>query len=311
MLTNEIINVAETPEGSGQAGSVAGNLAVNHAGNLEGAAGVGATVAGPISYARRGFRRRGLRTNVLEFSRRGLFSAAGLRAEGFADSSSLSLAPVSPVTGVEASGNKEVGAGKLVEKPAAKGRKESDARKQAGPEWAALVKTLDAKAPEWSSAVRTIVEVGQRIVITAAITIDGVTREGVGCAVSVPGDGSREALEKAEQDALRCAALKFPVAREVSRSTASRSRKSTSDGTHTFPINPLAKSMSELATPKQISMIKGLCLDLGRNIEIELESALRLDCRVEEISRKAALSFIEYLKRLQEIEEIKIIRRSY
>src|SRR5688572_10767408 len=46
-------------------------------------------------------------------------------------------------------------------------------------EWHAVADILDRVAPTWSHAVRGIVQIGDMVAVTAAITVDGVTREGV------------------------------------------------------------------------------------------------------------------------------------
>src|SRR5205085_199221 len=47
-------------------------------------------------------------------------------------------------------------------------------------EWHTVADLLDRVAPSWSHAVRGIVQIGDMVAVTAAITIDGVRREGVG-----------------------------------------------------------------------------------------------------------------------------------
>jgi hypothetical protein len=72
----------------------------------------------------------------------------------------------------------------------------------------------------------------------------------------------------------------------------------------------LAKSVSELATPKQIVMIRAICRDLDIDVELELQETMKIDCKVEELSRRAASVFIEHLKQLQEGNEVPIVRRA-
>lgn len=67
-----------------------------------------------------------------------------------------------------------------------------------------------------------------------------------------------------------------------------------------MPSNPLAKSVSELATPQQIVMIRAICRDLNIDADVELQETVSLDCKVEELSRRAASSFIDHLKQLHE-----------
>src|SRR5262245_50308130 len=47
-------------------------------------------------------------------------------------------------------------------------------------EWHTVADILDRVAPDWSHAVRNLTQIGDLVAVTAAITIDGVTREGVG-----------------------------------------------------------------------------------------------------------------------------------
>ena len=57
-------------------------------------------------------------------------------------------------------------------------------------------------------------------------------------------------------------------------------------------------------------MIRAVCRDLDIDVDMELQETMRLDCKVEELSRRAASSFIDHLKQLQETNEIPIVRRA-
>ncbi len=72
-------------------------------------------------------------------------------------------------------------------------------------EWHTVADLLDRIVPDWSHAVRGVVQIGDFVAVTAAITINGVTREGVGTG---PAD-SETGIKKAEHDALKRAAVKF------------------------------------------------------------------------------------------------------
>ncbi|HEX8423509.1 MAG TPA: Rad52/Rad22 family DNA repair protein, partial [Pyrinomonadaceae bacterium] len=78
-------------------------------------------------------------------------------------------------------------------------------------EWHAVADILDRVAPPWSHAVRGIVQIGDMVAVTAAITIEGVTREGVGTGTA----DNETGIKKAEHDALKRAAIKFGIAREL------------------------------------------------------------------------------------------------
>jgi hypothetical protein len=64
----------------------------------------------------------------------------------------------------------------------------------------------------------------------------------------------------------------------------------------TMPTQPLANDVSELATPKQCVMIRALCRDLKVDAEGELHKLIKLEAKVEELSRKAASVFIDHLQ---------------
>src|SRR5438132_11886409 len=78
-------------------------------------------------------------------------------------------------------------------------------------EWHTVADLLDQIAHKWSHSGRAMVQIGGMVAVTAAITIQGVTREGVGT-----GPAESEAgIKKAEHDALKRAAVKFGMAREL------------------------------------------------------------------------------------------------
>src|SRR5258708_9069119 len=78
-------------------------------------------------------------------------------------------------------------------------------------EWHTVADILDEHAPNWGHTVKDIRPIGDIITVTVAITIDGVTREGVGTGKAA----SQTGIKKAEHDALKRAAVKFGIAREL------------------------------------------------------------------------------------------------
>ena len=161
-------------------------------------------------------------------------------------------------------------------------------------EWHTVADLLDRVAPAWSHSVRAIVQIGDMVAVTAAITIDGVTREGVGTGTA----DNETGIKKAEHDALKRAAIKFGIARELyQRESEIIERDGAGPQPGDFPRDPLAKSMADLVTPKQLGMIRALAREAGVDVEEECQQTLR--CRTEELSKKAASSFIDHLKGLQ------------
>jgi hypothetical protein len=159
-------------------------------------------------------------------------------------------------------------------------------------EWHTVADILDAVAPTWSHAIRNIVQIGETVAVTASITIEGVTREGVGTG---PAD-NETGIKKAEHDALKRAAVKFGLARTLYQKESEMVEKRTEYTK--IPNDPIAKSMADLVTAKQLGMIRALGRDLSVDIETECQSLL--NCKSEELSKTAASAFIEHLKKLQQ-----------
>ena len=161
-------------------------------------------------------------------------------------------------------------------------------------EWHTVADILDRIAPTWEHAVRNVVQIGDMVAVTAAITIDGVTREGVGTGTAE----SEMGIKKAEHDALKRAAVKFGIARELYQRESEVIEKEGTAPQSEFPRDPLAKSMADLVTPKQLGMIRALAREAGVEVEEECQSVLR--CKTDELSKRAASSFIDHLKGLQQ-----------
>jgi hypothetical protein len=162
-------------------------------------------------------------------------------------------------------------------------------------EWHAVADILDRVAPTWQHAVRNVTQIGEMVAVTAAITIDGVTREGVGTGTAE----SEMGIKKAEHDALKRAAVKFGIARELyQRESEVIEKEGAGPAPSDFPRDPLAKSMADLVTPKQLGMIRALAREAGVDVEEECQNVLR--CKTDELSKRAASSFIDHLKGLQQ-----------
>jgi hypothetical protein len=171
-------------------------------------------------------------------------------------------------------------------------------------EWHAVADLLDRICPDWSHQVHQIKQIGDFVAITASITIQGVTRQGVGTGSAYDEKG----IKKAEHDALKRAAVKFGIARELYRNAdedAPQKNGSASNGTHQqFPREPIAKTMADLVTPKQLVAIRAIANSQSVNAESECLEVLK--CRPEELSRRAASAFIDYLKsKTQDLEEVR------
>lgn len=164
-------------------------------------------------------------------------------------------------------------------------------------EWHTVADILDRIAPQWSHTIRDIKQIGDSIAVTAAITIDNVTREGIGTGAA----DTEMGIKKAEHDALKRAAVKFGIARELYRRESDviehAGASNNTNGGGGFPSNPIAKSLADLVTPKQLGMIRAL----GReaNVEPDDECQTVMSCKTDELSKKAASAFIQHLQEKQ------------
>jgi hypothetical protein len=163
-------------------------------------------------------------------------------------------------------------------------------------EWHTVADILDEKTPNWSHSIREIKQIGNIVTVIVAITIDGITREGIGTGAA----DSEMGIKKAEHDALKRAAVKFGVARDLYKKESEVIEKEGSIAKESrieFPINPLAKSASDLPTSKQFGLIRVLGREIGIDVEKKCQEVL--GCNLNEISKHAASVFINYLQDLQ------------
>ncbi len=169
-------------------------------------------------------------------------------------------------------------------------------------EWHTVADILDEHAPNWSHTIRDIKQIGDIFTVTVAITIDGVTREGLGTGFA----DSEMGIKKAEHDALKRAAVKFGIARELYKKESDVIEREgaiptpTNDGG--FPSNPIARSLSDLVTAKQLGMIRAISREIGVDADEECQTIMQ--CKTDELSKKAASGLIQHLQDLQKQQEI-------
>ena len=162
-------------------------------------------------------------------------------------------------------------------------------------EWHTVADILDEHAPNWGHTVKDIRPIGDIITVTVALTIDGVTREGVGTGKSA----SEMGIKKAEHDALKRAAVKFGIARELYKREF-ESIEVDEGPEYEEPkrfIDPIAKSLGDMVTGKQLGMIRAIAREA--NIDAEKECTQLMRCGIEELSKKAASDLIDHLQNLQ------------
>jgi predicted nucleic acid-binding Zn finger protein len=178
-------------------------------------------------------------------------------------------------------------------------------------EWHTVADILDDVAPHWTHTVKNIEQIGDIMTVTVAITIDGVTREGIGT-----GNAHNEmGIKKAEHDALKRAAVKFGIARDLYKKESDVIERGGSvasrDDDDGFPTQPVARNLGELVTAKQLGMIRALARELRIDADEECNSVM--SCRTDELSKSAASSFIKHLQDMQrpgEVERVPLRRAS-
>lgn len=172
-------------------------------------------------------------------------------------------------------------------------------------EWHTVADILDETAPNWVHAVKDIRAIGDFMIVTVAITIDGVTREGIGTGSA----RSEMGIKKAEHDALKRAAVKFGIARDLYRREfdAFERQDAPEPKEHQFPADPIAKTLAEMITTKQLGMIRAMARE--QNIDVDKECRSLMNCGVSELSRRAASAFIDHLQD-QVVPEMPIRRAS-
>ena len=169
-------------------------------------------------------------------------------------------------------------------------------------EWHTVADILDETAPNWEHTIKDIRTFGDVLAVTVAITINGITREGIGT-----GNANNEmGIKKAEHDALKRAAVKFGIARDLykkefdafdnAETSAAASPVTAINGEaekSQFPSDPVAKTISDMVTTKQLGMIRAICRE--HNLDPDEESMSVMKCKVNELSRRAASSLIDHL----------------
>lgn len=161
--------------------------------------------------------------------------------------------------------------------------------------WHYAIKYLDYYAPGWSYEIRSVTQISGAVILTVRITIpcaEGlVYREATGIEEEETSSFG-DTASNAESMALRRAAAKFGLGLYLydKGNGASESGNGMAD--------PRPKTLGDLITPKQLWMIRNLGREIGCDVEAECQGLM--NASLEEISKRAASSFIDHLKRLGE-----------
>lgn len=168
--------------------------------------------------------------------------------------------------------------------------------------WHVVADMLDEGAPNWIHSVKDVRQIGEHMVVIVAITIDGITREGVGTGPAI----SEMGIKKAEHDALKRAAVKFGVGRELYKKESKqidRQGSQRGNGAARYnnefdpnrpPVNPVSMTTTDGMTKNQKDRISAV----ARTLDIDAEAACRhfLKCGISELSKSAASWFISLIE---------------
>jgi hypothetical protein len=170
-------------------------------------------------------------------------------------------------------------------------------------EWHTVADILDEHAPDWVHTVKDIRPIGDIVTVVVALTINGVTREGVGTGRAI----SETGIKKAEHDALKRAAVKFGIARELYKREFD-SIEQEEFGGQPMAGDPMARSMGDMVTAKQLGMIRGL----AREAELDADEECRrvMECSVDELSKRGASDLIEHLQEMQRDRAVAVRKAS-
>jgi hypothetical protein len=157
-------------------------------------------------------------------------------------------------------------------------------------EWHTVADILDEHAPDWKHTIRSVQQIGDIVAVIVAVTIGEVTREGIGTGRA----DSETGIKKAEHDALKRAAVKFGVARELYR--RGKDVNGEIADKQSLPSEPVARSMGDMVTAKQLGMIRSVARNADADPDAECAALFR--CRVGELSKKAASHLIDHLRQL-------------
>jgi hypothetical protein len=153
-------------------------------------------------------------------------------------------------------------------------------------DWHTAADILDEVCPDWSHEVRDIAVIGDLVAVTAAITIKGVTR----CGIGVDSALDERGIKGAEHDALKRAAVKFGLARSLYRGAA----KKRAAGNAT---SAKKGSSDDPVTDKQLSAIYAIAK--AKQLDAQLESLALFQCEPEQLSRNAASELIDHLRNVR------------
>lgn len=175
--------------------------------------------------------------------------------------------------------------------------------------WTTAADILDKIADSnWSFEIKQVLMGSSSVTVVSALTVFGVTRDGVGVN-DVVGGKWEMAIKGAASDSLKRAAVMFGVARQLyeddipSEDTLKRAAnfqgnvQGNVQGNNQQSGSPVATSLGDMVTAKQLGMIRAIGNEAG--VDVDSETKTMFNCSLEELSKKAASDLISHLQTIQ------------
>jgi hypothetical protein len=165
-------------------------------------------------------------------------------------------------------------------------------------EWHFVVERLNSVLKEnWSYDVELLPSNNVPIFkATIILHVDGqdIKRSGIGTGK----DWEELGIKKGASDALKRAAVNFGIAIELYYKDLAENYEGSGDGNGGGgQPNPIARSLSDLITAKQLGMVRALAREI--RVDPDEECTRVNQCKTDELSRKAGSNFIQHLQDLQ------------
>lgn len=154
-------------------------------------------------------------------------------------------------------------------------------------EWYTAADILDRVCPDWAHEVCDISVIGDLVAVTAAITIRGITR----CGIGVGSAHDEKGIKGAEHDALKRAAIKFGLGRALYQGHSRRKAQDASDPT------PMTNRQDDKVTDKQLAAIYAIAK--AKSLDAQLESMALFRSEPEQLSRSSASELIDHLRNVR------------
>lgn len=178
-------------------------------------------------------------------------------------------------------------------------------------EWHTACDILDENFPEWTHSIKEVSVVADVVYCIVALTIAGITREGLGCGMLSRGETG---FKKAEHDALKRAAVKFGVARDLYHKGEGQSEAYAGQGggnygggnnggqrqwTNERPADPFLRDPKDAPSSGQEKAMFAISKALGYDQDAFAAQLYEGCTSVKQLNRKAASFMIDQLNTLQ------------